>query len=150
MRAPERDDWVQWLVGFDVQAEPKRGPNPGDHAHDELAAPVEDILAGFVNAAPQTTAPQTIPLSQKQASPPSTTPPQKRSPTQTQAPAKPQPIVYTRTTQVDTSGQDKRKDKLPITAAKTPQALTKLVEGSAAGFPPRSLGKSIGSSRKPQ
>jgi len=141
MRAPEQDEWVKWLVGFDVQAPPERGANPGDQAHDELAAPFENILAGFVSATPQTTAPQTIPLSQKQASPPSTTPPQKRSPTQTQAPAKPQPIVYTRTTQVDTSGQDKRKDKLPITGAKTPQALTKLVEGSGGGLSAKKLGE---------
>jgi hypothetical protein len=129
MRTPEQDEWVQWLVGFGVEAKPERGASLGDYVHDERAAPVENRLAGSVNAAPKTTAPQTLPLAQKQTSPQSTTSPQKKSPPQPQAPAKPQPIVYPRTAQIDTSGQDKRKDRLAITGAKTPEALSKVVEG---------------------
>ena len=40
----------------------------------------------------------------------------------------PQPIVYTRTKQIDTTGQSKRKDNLPITGAKTEEDVTKIVE----------------------
>jgi hypothetical protein len=41
---------------------------------------------------------------------------------------KPQPIVYTRTGQVDSTEQAKRKDQLPISAATTAADVTKIVE----------------------
>jgi hypothetical protein len=39
MRTPEQDEWVQWLVGFGVEAKPERGASLGDYVDDERAAP---------------------------------------------------------------------------------------------------------------
>ena len=142
MPTADQNEWVRGLIGFDLEAELARDASPGDHADDELATPEWELAAGFVNVPHKTAAPQALPLSQQKTLPQQTAPPQKKSPTKPQAPAKPQPIVYTRTAQVDTTGQDKRKDKLAITGAKTPDALTKVVEGPVQkGLSAKKLGE---------
>src|SRR5689334_7611663 len=125
LTTPELDEWVQRLIGSDLDSAPYHAAIPGDPTQTDL----ENMLAGFDNAAPKTTSPQPQPLYDKKTPPQKTPPEQKKPPTQTQPPAKPQPIVYDRTDQIDKSGQDKRKDKLPLIGATTSQAVTNLVEG---------------------
>jgi hypothetical protein len=142
MTTPEQDQWVRELIGFDFEAAPDRSASLGGDAHDELTAPVDKIMADFVNASADTTAPQPIPLSQKQTIPQPAPPQQKKPPTPVPAPAKPQPIVYTRTAQIDKSDKTTGKINCRLPGPKRPRRLKKILEGPGGkGLSAKKLGE---------